>query len=113
MYLQLAACKFTLLHWMATVIRLTLELLPNGCEHPERVEKLGVIEISNDVWDTIQSEGRRGTYHFKIWKKRNAGERVNPWRKGVIRNFPRKSQHPWNLVLRILNAVADNNGGRI
>ena len=112
MYLQLAACKFTLLRWMATVIRLTLELLPSGCDDPELAEKLGVIEISNDVWETIQSEGRRGTYQFKIWKKRSAGE-GNPWRTGVIRRFPRQAQHPWNLVLRILNAVADNNGGRI
>lgn len=86
------------------MIRCTLELVPGGVGEPEQ---LGIIEIGNGVMRTVQSDGRRGDYFYEVEKKRKG--RVVA--KGVIRDFPRLSYHPWNLVRRILDEAADNNGG--
>lgn len=84
-----------------------LELWPGGNE--ENARHLGTIEISNDLITTFGSSGLRGTYSFDIWKKRLG----SPWKSGRIREFPRLSYHPWNLVRQILNNAAEKNGGRI
>jgi hypothetical protein len=83
-----------------------LELWPGGLE--EDVEALGRIEIANDLLSSVRSEGKRGTYFWKMWKKRPKW-----WAKGKVEEFPRLSYHPWNLVLQILNDAAKRNGGRI
>lgn len=89
------------------MIRCTLELIPGGIGEPEH---LGTIEISNEVFRTIETSGLRGNYHYDMWKKRQGRK---PWKKGRVRDFPRLAYHPWNLVREILNAVAEKNGGRI
>jgi len=83
-----------------------LELWPGGVE--EGAEHLGTITISNQVFKTIETGGKRGDYHFTVRKKR-----PGVWRKGRVRNFPRQAYHPWNLVREILNQTAEKNGGRI
>lgn len=74
-----------------------LELWPGGDE--SAAEHLGTIEIRNLVYQTAVSQGKRGTYAFKVFKKR----KKEPSHEGVIFSFPRKSKHPWNLVMEILN----------
>lgn len=88
------------------MIRCTLELIPGGFGEPER---LGVIEIDNQIVTSVRSGGRRGDYRYKLQKKRK-GAIVNV---GVIGDFPRLSYHPWNLIKRILDECALTNGGRI
>lgn len=87
------------------MIRCTLELVPANREP----ELLGVIEISNRVGRTIATGGSRGDYGYEIFKKRKGV----PWKRGSVLDFPRRSYHPWNLVLRILKQAAENNGGII
>jgi hypothetical protein len=86
------------------MIRCTLELIPGGVGEPER---LGVIEISNDILTSLKNP-RRGTYSFKLFKKRK-----QKYTSGKIKSFPRLSYHPWNLILRILEQAAEKNGGVI
>lgn len=88
------------------MIRCTLELVraSNG-----ESEHLGTIEIGNQVGRSLVTGGKRGDYHYSLFKKR----RGRIFRSGKIENFPRLSYHPWNLVRDILNDVAKANGGRL
>jgi hypothetical protein len=88
------------------MIRVTLELIPGGVGKPEH---LGTIEISNQITRSLENP-RRGDYEYEIFKKRRG---YAPWASGLIENFPRQSYHPWNLVRRILNQIAEANGGTI
>lgn len=88
------------------MIRVTLELVPGGIGEPEH---LGTIEIQNILTRSIETNGRRGDYAYEIFKKRTK----SPWRGGKVRDFPRRSQHCWNLVRQILNQAAERNGGVI
>ena len=91
------------------MIRCTLELIPGGIsDNTNDAEHLGTIIIANDVQETVESGGQRGTYDAVIFKKRK-----RPWRMVKIRNFPRRAYHPWNLVLQILTKAAEENGGRL
>ena len=81
-----------------------LELWPGGIE--EGKEDLGRIEISNNVFETVRTEGRRGNYSYKLFKKR--AKRIVC--RGRVQNFPRLSYHPWELVREILNDAARKNG---
>jgi hypothetical protein len=91
------------------MIRCTLELLRGGIDDPSQNVHLGTIEIANDIFSTLRSDGKRGSYKFEIHKKRLG--RI--FHIGKVENFPRLSYHPWNLVRQILNDVADAHGGRI
>ena len=84
----------------------TLELWKGG--DPNDRELLGRIEMSNDIVESTKTFGARGTYSCEIWKKRKV-----KWKRLKIRNFPRKSYHPWNLVREVLNKAATENGGRL
>lgn len=88
------------------MIRVTLELIPGGFGKPEH---LGSIEISNQITRSL-ANSRRGDYEYEIYKKRK-GE--IPWASGYLENFPRLSYHPWEMIRRILNQVAEANGGNI
>jgi len=79
---------------MTKMIRVTLELIPGGLE--EHKQTLGVIEIMNNLVETIETEGNRGSYIAIVHKKRTS-------KKVRIRNYPRKAYHPWELVRRVLN----------
>lgn len=91
------------------MIKVTMELCPGGLDRPELNETLGVIYIANQIVRTASSRGVRGDYLFKLHKKRK-GRVVY---EGVIEDFPRLSYHPWNLVKRILDSCASQNGGTI
>lgn len=84
-----------------------MELLHGGIDHPEANELLGEIHIANDVILSMTNP-RRGNYKYTIFKKRRVA-----WCVGSLRNFPRKSYHPWEMVRRILNDAAELNGGRL
>lgn len=83
-----------------------LELWPGGVE--SRARRLGEIRITNDFATTLDSTGKRGTYNVEIFKKR-----ATLWKKLTLRNFPRLSYHPWNMIREILNDAAEGNNGRI
>lgn len=83
-----------------------LELWPGGVE--EDVRHLGTIEIINDHETTHRTEGRLGTYDVTPYK-----EDRTPCARLVISDFPRLSDHSWNLVRQILEAAAQQNGGKI
>ena len=83
-----------------------LELWPGG--DAENAEHLGTIAISNNVIETIRTSGKRGDYRATIMKKRN-----KVWRYVTVKNFPRQSYHPWNLIREILNKAAEQNGGQL
>lgn len=92
------------------MIRCRLELVPGGIESEDyEPEHLGTIIIGNQVWRTVESKGKRGDYSYELHKKRK-NRSVS---EGIIRDFPRLSYHPWNLVRRILNEAAEMNGGNI
>lgn len=84
-----------------------LELWRGG--NPDDVQTLGMIEIGNKVGRTLETGGKRGDYSWNLYKKRE--NRVV--HQGTVRDFPRLSYHPWNLVREILNAAAEENGGRV
>jgi len=85
-----------------------LELWVGG--DPDNVEHLGVISMTNDLVETLKSNGDRGTYDCKVWKKRHGKK---SWKQVKVTDFPRLSYHPWNLVREVLNLVAKQNGGRL
>jgi hypothetical protein len=89
------------------MIRCTLELVRLG--DPDNVKHLGTIEISNQILDTIETKGKRGSYLAHIYKMK----RGRSTSQVVIKDFPRLSYHPWNLIRRILNEAAKKNGGTI
>lgn len=91
------------------MIKCTLELCPGGIDDPETNEHLGTIHIINNISKTVSTTGKRGTYDIQLWKKRRRG---NSWTT-TVKNFPRLSYHPWNLVLRALEQIAEEYGGRI
>jgi hypothetical protein len=90
------------------MIRVMLFLDPGGATPITEWEVLGRIDIANNLADSIASGGKRGSYDCTIWKKRKA-----PWKRIKLKNFPRKSYHPWEMVRQILNTAAEKNGGRI
>src|SRR4051812_26598433 len=90
------------------MIRVMLFLDPGGNSQISDWEVLGQIRISNNLIDSVKTVGKRGTYDCVIYKKRNS-----PWKRIKLRNFPRLSYHPWEMVRRILNEAAEKNGGTI
>lgn len=79
------------------MIRCTLELLPGGFEDNART--LGVIYFENDLVDSLETGGARGSYRVRIFKKRQGRK---PWKRLRITDYPRKAYHPWELVYRTL-----------
>lgn len=70
------------------MIRVTLELIPKGCEARKRT--LGTIEIANDCTGTEQV----GNYHGRL----HAEYTGKDGRIGVVKNFCRQRQSAWSLV---------------
>jgi hypothetical protein len=79
------------------VIRVKMELLPGGSE--SGAVHLGTIVIANDLFGSLQTEGKRGSYRCIIFKK----SQNKVWKKITIKDYPRRAYHPWELVRRILN----------
>jgi hypothetical protein len=90
------------------MIRVMLYLDPGGITPTDQWETMGRIDIENDALNTLATRGKRGTYIASIYKKR-----ARLWKKIKLRDFPRESYHPWEMVRQILNKAAESNGGRI
>lgn len=92
------------------MIRCILYLDFGGISPIDEWEVLGRIDIENELARTLSTDGKRGDYSAIIYKKRKT-----PWsrRPIKIKNFPRLSYHPWNLILEILKKAAEKNGGRL
>lgn len=76
------------------MIRVTVELVPYGIGEPRVI---GQAIIANDLDDTLATDGKKGSYTFRIDTTRK-----NAWRTGRVRNFPRKSLNAWHLLARCL-----------
>lgn len=73
------------------MIRVTVELLPFGMEQGRRT--LTVFDIANDGTGSME----RGNY--KARKSPN-----KEWDEALVLNYPRKSYHVRELILRVLEA---------
>lgn len=74
------------------MIRITIELLPKGCEERKRI--LGIAEIENDG----TGNATRGNYKFRAWGELDIlRKNVRPWKTGSVRGFYRKSSS-WKLL---------------
>ena len=70
------------------MIRITVELLPQGDEKRKRT--LGTMEIANDRSGTSQIGNYRGTLHAEYTDSKG--------RAGYVRQFKRQHQSVWSLV---------------
>lgn len=85
------------------MIVVTLEIWNGG--NPEDKEQLGRILIDNRLVKSIETDGKRGDYRARIFKKRK-----NTLSQMVyVRDYPRLSYHPWELVRRVLNEAKNGN----
>lgn len=73
------------------MIRVTVELLPFGQEEGRRI--LTVFDIANDG---------TGSSNIGNYKARKSPEK--PWDEQLVLNYPRKSYHVRELLLRVLQA---------
>ena len=91
------------------MIRCMLFLDPGGVTDPRDWELLGKIDIQNLVEESLNTGGRLGTYEAEIYKKR----KLRYWKRVKVKNYPRRSYHPWELIFRILEEAKRKNGGTI
>jgi hypothetical protein len=101
------------------MIRVTIEMLKGGVDMgPGENEILGVMLITNDLKTSLKTEGKKGSYIVRLWKKRNAANVVaalglgdtDLWRfphYTEVKDFNRKAYHPWNIVRIALNQIAE------
>ncbi len=78
------------------MIRVTIELLPWGCE--ARKQHLGTIEIAND------GSGSRSVGHYRARLSRRGAPR-SVWKEAKIKNFPRLRWTAYDLLYRVLREV--------
>lgn len=78
------------------MIRVTVELL--SAISPTRNRVLGVMHIANDGVTSRETSGKRGSYDFAIF-----GKRQQVLRQGRVEDYPRKSALIWVLLHRALN----------
>lgn len=91
------------------MIKVTIELCPGGDE--SRARHLGTARISNDLGDTLASEGRLGSYDVELSKW---GRPDVTWKRGKVKGFRRQTRGPWDLLLlALLTTVGKRNRGEI
>ncbi len=91
------------------MIRVTVELCPGGDQSKPRL--LGIALIANNVRDTVESGGARGTYLalFSKW----APKQDETWKRGRVTGFDRVKRGAWDLLyLALRDAVGDRNPDR-
>jgi hypothetical protein len=86
------------------MIRVTIEMLPHGMELGRHT--IGVIEIANDGTGTVDV----GNYDVKLTKEPPIAKTRGTWRKGVVRNFPRRTLGPYDLLYRALTVTLAGRG---
>lgn len=100
------------------MLRVTIELLPEGMELGKQV--LGVVEIANDVAETIRTQGVYGNYNVTLYKWNKAKDgKGGVWKRGRVVRFPRKVLGSYDLLYRALrdtvgsrNPTSTGEGGR-
>ena len=75
-------------------LQVTVKLIKGGVGEPEVIASMTLI---NDLEDSIETGGRRGSYRWRLF-----GKRGYFMKSGRIRNWPRNSKHVWALVARCL-----------
>lgn len=86
------------------MIRVTIEMLPRGDE--TKKYHMGTIDIANDGTGTAE----RGNYKVKLAGFKSPHSR---WREGAVRDFPRKSRGPYDLLLRALATTVGDRAKRL
>lgn len=76
------------------MIRVTVEMVPFGIEAHKRI--IGTAIISND------GTGDHLSGNYKVSVGYGAKEK---WKKGTVKDFPRKRLNAWHLLSRALNNV--------
>jgi len=84
------------------MIRITVEILPRGCESEAR--HVGTIKISNDGSGTPEL----GNYIYRISKLGDTNTFV---KRGEIKGFPRKRKNLWKLIQLVLNNYMEDENG--
>jgi hypothetical protein len=78
------------------MVKVTIELLPNGFEKHKRL--LGVIEIVNDCTGNSET----GNYSATLSKEPPIAKTRGVWKKCKILGFKRLSLGPYDLLYRVL-----------
>jgi hypothetical protein len=88
------------------MIKITVELL--SAISPDRNRTLGIAEIANDGIESVQTQGRLGTYKVRLSK---AGDKVREtWKTALVQHFDRKRRGGWDLLfLALFAAVGSRN----
>ncbi len=86
------------------MIKVTAELVS---ARTGKTSLLGYAEIVNDRITTQKTQGHRGGYVVRIYRR---GSRDRLWKGGRVENFPRKAKGFWDLLyLGLKNIVGDRN----
>lgn len=78
------------------MIRVTVELIP--ARNPKAIELMGTAIIANDGEGTPTS----GNYTVTLFQRGFPGI---VWRRGRVRDFPRKRLLAWDLLYRALKEI--------
>lgn len=84
------------------MLRVTVEMLPLGDESKKYL--LGVLDIAN----TGQGTPTRGTYSVRASKRGSSDTKSRPWRKSVVKDFPRKRLGVWDLLMSCLVSLCND-----
>lgn len=82
------------------MIRVTIELLPHGCE--ERRRHLGTVLIANDG---SNGAGPVGDYAAVLSRR---GQPGSVWKCAPVSGFPRKRLGAYDLLYRVLRVAVGN-----
>jgi len=85
------------------MLRLTIELLPDGDESKAKVIASGTVEPIGA--GTGSKAHVTGNYRYKLKNKRKI------WKEGRLMGFPRKGHGVWALLYSILWLELDNKSG--
>lgn len=88
------------------MLKITIELVPFGIKNASR--KIGEIEIGNDG---TSKDKDIGNYVVKLHKSPEYAKKPGIWKKGFVKNFPRKKLGPYDLLYRALKACVSNRNG--
>jgi hypothetical protein len=83
------------------MIRVTIEMVPLGIDGLKR--HMATIEIANDVGETVETKGRRGSYVARFQRISQHGEQLGWYDKHARVTGIRRNQS--GAVYRIVHAV--------
>jgi hypothetical protein len=83
------------------MIRVTIDLIDTVDNSRSRCK--GICYITNNFVTSLESQGRFGTYNYRITKWDPNINRV--WRQGTVGPFDRVKRGPWDLLYLVLKSV--------